>query len=114
MRDASGERAADPDQIRAEIETTRADLADTVNALSAKLDVKAQARQKLLEVRQEASRKGAQLRGSAPAPVQKSLDRVTAAAAPVLRRAQPYKKQLVAAGAALALFMVVFRRRQSN
>ena len=37
----------DPDQIRREIESTRQELGDTVAALSAKTDVKAQAKQKV-------------------------------------------------------------------
>jgi hypothetical protein len=36
---------ADIDEIQADIERTREDLADTVDALSAKLDVKAHARE---------------------------------------------------------------------
>jgi len=41
----------DPEAIRAEIERTRDDLAETVDALHAKLDVKAQARAKAAEVK---------------------------------------------------------------
>lgn len=37
---------SDADQLREEIEQTRAELAQTVDALSAKLDVKAQAKQR--------------------------------------------------------------------
>jgi len=37
----------DPEQIRGEIETTRQELGDTVAALSAKADVKAQAKRKI-------------------------------------------------------------------
>ena len=38
---------ADPEQIRAEIEDTRRELGETVAALSAKTDVKAQAKQRI-------------------------------------------------------------------
>lgn len=41
----------DADDIRHEIEQTRADLADTVDALTAKLDVKARAKAKVQEAR---------------------------------------------------------------
>jgi ElaB/YqjD/DUF883 family membrane-anchored ribosome-binding protein len=41
----------DPQQIQQEIETTRAELGETVAALAQKADVKAQARQKLQQTR---------------------------------------------------------------
>jgi ElaB/YqjD/DUF883 family membrane-anchored ribosome-binding protein len=40
-----------PDEIRAEIQDTQAELGDTVEALAAKTDVKAQARQRVDEVK---------------------------------------------------------------
>jgi cobalamin biosynthesis Mg chelatase CobN len=40
-----------PDAIREEIEQTRAELADTVDALHAKLDVKTRAQQKAVELK---------------------------------------------------------------
>ncbi|NUR09456.1 MAG: DUF3618 domain-containing protein [Nocardioidaceae bacterium] len=40
-----------PDAIRADIERTRHDLADTVDALHARLDVKARAKAKAAEVK---------------------------------------------------------------
>ncbi len=45
----------DPDAIRADIEQTREHLAETVEALHAKLDVKTQARAKVAEVRDSAT-----------------------------------------------------------
>jgi len=45
----------DPDAIREEIERTRDDLADTVDALHAKLDVKGQARAKVDQVKSRAT-----------------------------------------------------------
>jgi ElaB/YqjD/DUF883 family membrane-anchored ribosome-binding protein len=42
---ANGSGPADPDQIKAEIEATRAQLAETVDELSARLDVPARARE---------------------------------------------------------------------
>src|SRR6478752_1027296 len=41
----------DPDAIRADIERTREDLAETVDALHAKLDVKSQAKAKAAHVK---------------------------------------------------------------
>lgn len=49
------EESNDPDAIRQEIERTRDDLADTVDALHAKLDVKGQARAKVDQVKSQAT-----------------------------------------------------------
>lgn len=46
---------ATTDEIREEIERTRADLADTVDALHAKADVKGRARAKMQDVKHRAS-----------------------------------------------------------
>ena len=43
--------AKDPEAIRADIERTRDELAETVDALHAKLDVKAQAKAKVNEIK---------------------------------------------------------------
>jgi MYXO-CTERM domain-containing protein len=45
----------DPEAIRAEIERTRDDLAQTVDALHAKLDVKTRARAKVAQVKDSAT-----------------------------------------------------------
>jgi ElaB/YqjD/DUF883 family membrane-anchored ribosome-binding protein len=42
-----------PEQIRAEIDTTREELGDTVEALTAKTDVKAQAKAKVEDVKEK-------------------------------------------------------------
>jgi hypothetical protein len=46
-----------PEQLRAEIEDTRADLGDTVEALAAKTDVKTRAREKADELKRTATSK---------------------------------------------------------
>lgn len=46
-----------PDEIRADIEETRAELGDTVEALAAKTDVKAHAKAKVEEVKGTAEEK---------------------------------------------------------
>ena len=43
-----------PDQIRAEIDATRGELGDTVEALAEKTDVKAQAKAKVEDVKEQA------------------------------------------------------------
>ena len=47
-------QSKDPAQIEAEIAATRAELSQTVDALSAKLDVKSQAQQRVAAARQRA------------------------------------------------------------
>ena len=48
--------AKDPAQIREEIEATRRELGDTVEALAAKADVKARARERIESVRESVVR----------------------------------------------------------
>lgn len=48
-------RSGDPDAIRADIERTREDLAGTVDALHAKLDVKSRSKAKIAEVKDQAT-----------------------------------------------------------
>jgi Protein of unknown function (DUF3618) len=58
---------SDADQLREEIERTRADLADTVDALSAKLDVKAQAQRRAVALKDKAEPYRVQLAAGAGA-----------------------------------------------
>lgn len=50
-----GPSPSDPEAIRAEIERTREDLADTVDALQAKLDVKGQAKARFAQAKDQAT-----------------------------------------------------------
>ncbi len=68
----------DPEALRAEIEETRRELGDTVAALSAKTDVKAQAKERIEEVKLGAQEKKDELLGKAR---QISPDSASAAAA---------------------------------
>src|SRR4051812_14030356 len=54
---ADDEQARTPEQLRAEIEGTREDLGDTVEALAAKTDVKTRAREKADELKRTATTK---------------------------------------------------------
>lgn len=74
--------------MRADIAATRAELQDTVDALSEKLDVKAQAGKKI-----EAAK------AKAPEPVQQAVDTVA-----------PYRTQLALGAAAAVLVLLVVRR----
>ena len=51
----NGTAPTDPDAIRDEIERTRENLAETVDALHAKLDVKGQARARLARAKERAT-----------------------------------------------------------
>lgn len=84
------------DQVREEIDQTRTDLAQTVDALAAKLDVKARAKTKADEVATTAKVK---------------VHDVSTALGPAAARAQPYRSQ-IAAGAGFLLLLMVFRRRR--
>jgi ElaB/YqjD/DUF883 family membrane-anchored ribosome-binding protein len=50
-----GQEQRSPDEIRADIEETREDLGDTVEALAAKTDVKGQAKAKVESVKEKVS-----------------------------------------------------------
>ena len=77
VRSVSGE-AQTPDQIEAEIEVQRAQLAETIDALSAKLDVKSQAQAKVEEAKHTAQAKVAQVKQAA----QSTAGTVTSAGRP--------------------------------
>jgi ElaB/YqjD/DUF883 family membrane-anchored ribosome-binding protein len=49
------EQAKSPEEIRADIDQTRIELGDTVEALGRKTDVKSQAREKVDEIKQRVS-----------------------------------------------------------
>ncbi len=87
VRSLSGEPQT-PEQIEAEIEVQREQLAETIDALSAKLDVKSQAQAKVEEAKQTAQHKVAQVThtarttaGSAQARVVSAKTRVGSASA---------------------------------
>jgi Protein of unknown function (DUF3618) len=62
----SGEsEARSPEEIEADIEATREELGDTVEALAAKTDVKARAKEKVTETKETISEKVSDLGGSA-------------------------------------------------
>jgi ElaB/YqjD/DUF883 family membrane-anchored ribosome-binding protein len=75
----------DPAQLRADIERTRQDLGDTVAALAEKTDVKARAKEKVSEVRQNVTEKRTELMGKAR---DSSPDGANSAAVQVRSKAQ--------------------------
>jgi hypothetical protein len=68
VRSLSGEPQT-PDQIEAEIELQREQLAETIDALSAKLDVKSQAQARVEEAKRTAQSKVAQVKQTAQSTV---------------------------------------------
>jgi len=104
---------SDPDEIKAEIDRTRADLAETVGALSAKLDVKAQAKQRATQAQAKVGERLQALTASAPQPVQQALTRAGEVARPVAAKAGEDKRRTAAvAGGALLLLLIVRRVRR--
>lgn len=98
-----GNGSGDVEALRAEIQRTRAELGQTVQALAAKADVKARLRgsadRARQRVRDQTSHTADVMRGS----VRKAGNRARRNAAPLV---------LVAAGAAVAVLLLVVRRRR--
>ena len=114
MSETASSEPKSPDEIRAEIEQTRADMGDTVDALTNKLDVKSQAKQRVASVQSSISDKVGQAKAAAPAPVQKALDKTGAAAQPALKKAAPYKVHIAAGVSAVLAGLLFWRRRRSG
>jgi len=84
VRSLSGEPQT-PEEIEAEIEVQREQLAETIDALSAKLDVKSQAQAKVAEAKQTAQSKVAQAKHTAQATVGSASSKVGSASGSVRR-----------------------------
>ncbi len=95
---ASGEAvtAPDPEQLEREIEQTREELGDTVEALARKADVKGQAKRKLGETKTNVSEKADELLGKAKSA---TPDDATTAAAAATEKARENPIPLAAVGA---------------
>jgi cobalamin biosynthesis Mg chelatase CobN len=86
------EEPTDPDQLRGEIAEARDELGETVEALAAKTDVKAQAKEKVEEQKAQLKDKQAQAQA----------------------KLQENPQVAVAAGMAVLLMVVLFVRRRSR
>lgn len=95
--------ARDPEQIQSEIEQTREELGDTIEALAAKTDVKAQAKHKVEETKASVSEKKDQILGKAR---EVSPDTATSAASAASQKARENPLPLAAVGAFAAGFML--------
>jgi Protein of unknown function (DUF3618) len=86
----------EPLEIRRDIEATRSELGDTVEALAHKTDVKAQAQRKVADVRQSLDRKRSELVGKAR---RSTPDSAGSTASTVTRKARDNPMALAVAGA---------------
>jgi hypothetical protein len=104
---------SDTEDLKSEIERTRAELADTVDALTAKLDVKSQAQHRAHELADKAATRYENAKASAPPPVQQAIGTVEHAARPVVTKAkQDPKRAVMIAGGVLVVLLVVRRLRR--
>jgi hypothetical protein len=92
---ASVEGSRDPEEIRREIEATRQELGDTVEALAAKADVKARARERYATTKASMADKAGALRSKAR---ETSPDGVSSGAAQVSQKAKENPVPLGLAG----------------
>ena len=131
--EVTGVPADDAQALTAEIERTREELGQTVEALAAKVDVKSQARRKVAELRgrrdqvtAQAASQAATARGQVAAQAAAARDRAWQAAPPGVQRAaqqaaarvpdaarqRRVQGAAVAAVALLACWIIIRRRRQ--
>ncbi len=95
--------AKDPEQIRDEIEETRRELGDTVEALAAKADVKARVHDKVESTKESVSHKRDELLGKARGT---SPDGVTAGASQATQKARENPVPVAAIGAFAGGFLL--------
>jgi hypothetical protein len=107
-----------PEDVRAEIEQTRAELGDTVEALAVKADVKGQAKHAVSEARATVSDKAEDARQAMSSKTNEALsaaqqvtpDSAADAAHRLARLIQQHRARLIPAGA-LALGVIIGHRR---
>ncbi|HZU40351.1 MAG TPA: DUF3618 domain-containing protein [Solirubrobacteraceae bacterium] len=100
---ATGGDSRDPERLRAEIEETRRELGETVAALSAKTDVKAQAKERIEEAKASVAGKKEALLGRAR---EMSPDSARAAASTSSEKVRQNPVPAVAAAGFLAGFLI--------
>jgi phage shock protein A len=110
--------AEDPDQIRQAIEETRADIADTVQALVEKADVKERIGHTVTEKTSEMRSRASELQESALGALPPSAQSKAAEAVDSVQRAvgmvasDPAKKRAVMWGAGALTILLLLRRRR--
>jgi ElaB/YqjD/DUF883 family membrane-anchored ribosome-binding protein len=103
---STADTPADPQQLRAEIERTRADLGETVQELAAKADVKARAKQAVGDATDRARQKLSGVKDQAAQAAGAAAEKAST------RRPLPLAT-IAAAVAAVVALVVVARRRRS-
>jgi ElaB/YqjD/DUF883 family membrane-anchored ribosome-binding protein len=93
----------DPEQIREEIEATRQELGDTVEALAYKADVKARVRNKIESTKESAAQKKDHLMGTAR---EASPDSISSGATQATQKARENPLPVAAAGAFVGGFLL--------
>jgi ElaB/YqjD/DUF883 family membrane-anchored ribosome-binding protein len=103
----AGSASSDPAELRRDIEQVRGELADTVDALAEKANVKARAQERAQELKTQAIQKTQQVRAQAPEVAQQ-----LAGAAQQKARQVVQEKPGTAVGAVLAVLgLLILRRR---
>jgi hypothetical protein len=100
---------SDPDAIRADIEQTRAQLGDTVEALAAKADVKSRAKEKVVEAR---TRVGSQVELARQRVEQKLPPKAREIVGQAGAKARDQKVPLAVAAGVVVLLVIVVRQRR--
>ena len=95
--------AKDPEQIREEIEETRREMGDTVEALAAKADVKARVHEKVESTKESMAQKKDDLLGKAR---ETSPDSVASGASQATQKAKENPIPVAAVGAFAAGFLI--------
>lgn len=115
MTESSSQPASnDPDAIRSDIDQTRTELADTVDELSGKLNIKAQAGDKVTAAKGKIVDRAAKAKASAPPQVQRAMTKVSERATPIAHqvgdKAAPHRSKVMAAGAGAVVLLLAVRR----
>jgi hypothetical protein len=112
----SGSQDRSAEQVRAEIEETRAELGDTVEALAAKADVKGQAKQAVSDAKATVTEKAAEVRETVAGKAGEAREATPESAAEAGRQASRFtqeNRQWLIPLAALTLGILIGRRRSS-
>ncbi|MEJ8646150.1 DUF3618 domain-containing protein [Streptomyces sp. MS1.HAVA.3] len=111
-----------PEELREQVEHTRDELGQTIEALAAKTDIKAQAKEKTAAVKEQAAEKTAlvadqirvQTQHAAQLVKDTTPDPVLDRAGQVATVARANRKPLLVAGVALLVLLMVRRSRRSR
>jgi Protein of unknown function (DUF3618) len=106
--------STDPEQLRQEIEQTREDLSDTIDALKYKTDPREQAKVAAQKATAKTRELGQKVYDKAPPPVANAFDRTKEAVAPkasqAREKARGHEGQVAAAVAAALVLLLLVRK----